>query len=51
MGARFLFMVSMPLCLHPGYDDANAQSAPGAARRSAGIFPDNVVLFFHHQVW
>jgi outer membrane receptor protein involved in Fe transport len=31
MGARFLLIVSMPLCLLPGYEGARAQSAPGAA--------------------
>ena len=30
MGARFLFIVSMPLCLLPGFESARAQSASGA---------------------
>ena len=29
MGARFLLIVSMPLCLLPGHDCARAQNAPG----------------------
>jgi len=31
MGARFLFIVSMSICLFPGNDSAYAQNAPGAA--------------------